>query len=34
VTSIGGVHRYAGQVCRSGDGPVVQIDAPEGASGT
>ena len=27
VTSIGGVHRYSGAICRAGDGPaVVQID--------
>lgn len=32
VTSIGGVHRYAGQLCRSGGGrSVVQMEAPEEA---
>jgi hypothetical protein len=29
VTSIGGVHRYSGKVCRSATGSVVQIEAPE-----
>ena len=34
VTSLGGVHRYAGKVCREGDGrSVVQIATAEG-SGT
>lgn len=27
VTSVGGVHRYSGAICRQGDGPaIVQID--------